>query len=152
MLKLVRKRKYSGKELTELAKRNPDKVIKYKKQHQLNSETFIIRVQYKGDDKFLVLHSDDSGGIENSNWEFDYGYKKSNEIVDYYKEDLTSRFEEKRQDLLDYLKNTNIKTSEIIVNAFYRGLAITGNEKDIIDAGFSNEAIEEASCMIIKNR
>ena len=95
-MKLVRKRKYTGKELTELAKNNPDKVIKYQKQYQGGGEIFVIRAQYKGDGEFLILHRDDSGGIVGENWEMDYGYSKSFELIDYREEVLVSRFEEKR--------------------------------------------------------
>jgi len=150
-MKLVRKRKYSGKELTELVRDNPEKVIKYKKEY-LGDKAFVIRAQYKGDGKFLILHNDDSGGFRSEGWEVDYGYSKSFELIDYREEVLVSRFEEKRQDLLDSLKESNIKTAEIIVTAFYRGLAITHNKEAIMEAGFSSEEIERAGEIIIENR
>ncbi len=151
-MKLVRKRKYTGKELMELVEANPNKVIKYKKKYKNDGEVFVMRAQYKGNGEFLVLHNDDSGGIVRMQWENDYGFEKNNIIVDYRDEVLISRFDEKKKDLIESLKNSNIKTAEIIVNTFYRGLAITGNKEAIMEAGFSKEEIERAGNIIIENR
>lgn len=149
-MKPVRRRKYSGEELMKIAEANPHLVIKYRKQYRPNS-SYVIRVQNKGGSKFLVLYSDESGETKYGQWEFDYGHEKSNEVIDYYEEELISKLDEKVNKLLDEIKDEE-KTPETVVKYFRKGLAITGNEQKIKDAGFSDEIIEQASCIIIKNR
>jgi len=150
-MKLVRKRKYTGKELMELAESNPKLVIKYKDADPRGKENFVKRVQHKGDNRFLVLYSDESGDLINGQWEYDYYNEKNNMVIDYYEEDLESKLEEKIKILIQSISSEE-KTAETVVGYFYKGLAITGNKEKLIEAGFSDETIEEASRIIIENR
>lgn len=137
-------------ELAEMVKSNPNKIIKYTS----HEGDFTVRAQYKEEEgKFLILHSDDSGGLQGEHWAMYGGELK---VIEASEGELVSRYDEMRKEYIESISDKP-RTSETLHQMWKKGHSIIDSNnfskfpQDLLDADFPKEAFEKAWKMSLES-